>query len=68
MNEQNPSTTPAPTGPARTERASKAEEPERFSAYDKTFLKFVGGVHDSKSKATKAAKDAGVDDFEIRTV
>lgn len=42
-----------------------AEGTGRFSAYDTTYAKYVGGVHDTKAKATKAAKDAGVDTFEI---
>lgn len=42
----------------------------RFAVYDTTYLKFVGGVVDSKSKANKIAKDEGLKPgaFEIREV
>lgn len=43
---------------------------KRYAAYDKTYLRFVGGVHDTKAKATKAAKDTGIKlgDLEVREV
>lgn len=41
---------------------------KRYAAYDKTLLKYVGGTHEKKSDAEKAAKDRGVTDVEIREV
>lgn len=46
----------------------KAPEPKRYAAYDKTLLRFVGKVCDTKAKAEKEAKDRKVQDFEIREV
>lgn len=40
----------------------------RFAAFDKTLQRFVGGVHDSQDKATKAAEDRDVESFEVREV
>jgi hypothetical protein len=40
----------------------------RYAAYDKDLERFVGGVHDAKDKAAKAAKDRGVKRAEIREV
>lgn len=79
MTDQNPPTdapSPAPEGdqPQGTPHVEPAPELEvpkgakdtgRFSAYDKTYGKYVGGVHDSREKARKAAKDAGADNVEI---
>lgn len=49
-------------------KPEETEKPKRFAAYDTNYLRFVGGVHDTKAKATKAAKDLEVKDFEIREV
>lgn len=46
----------------------QTQESKRYAAYDKTFEKFVGGVHDTKSAAEKAAKDRGAKTVEIREV
>lgn len=43
-------------------------EERDFAAYDLTYLRFVGGVHETKAAATKAAKAAGLVAFEIREV
>lgn len=64
--------TPA-DAPARREPAPnpKFEAPKgtkdsgRFSAYDTTLGKYVGGVHDSKSKAQTAGKDSGAESFKV---
>lgn len=55
------------TQPAKAEKTAP-EKVTRYAAYDTTYLKFVGGVHATKAAATKAAKDAKVDKFEIREV
>lgn len=39
-----------------------------YAAYDKTYLRYVGGTHPTKAAAAKAAKAAGVSDFEIKAV
>lgn len=59
---QNPST---PTPPEAT---SPAAEDVRYAAYDKTYLRFVDGVFDTKAKATAAARKAKVKSYEIREV
>lgn len=43
---------------------------QRFAAYDKRLLRFVGGVHDSEQAAKDAAKAAGVKaaDTDVRKV
>lgn len=65
---QEQSTPPAPTPPAPSAPAPVDAPEERFAAYDKTLLRFVGGVHSTRAKATKAAKDKGATSVEIRTV
>lgn len=45
--------------------AGAKAETGRYSAYDKTYGKYVGGVHDTKAKAREAAKAKGSTDVEI---
>lgn len=67
MDQQNPPT-PAPD-PAPAAGKAKAEgSTPRYAAYDKDFLRFVGGTHDTKAKARDAAKDKGAKNVEIREV
>ena len=50
-------------------RAADAEgKASRFAVYDRTFERYLAGVHDTKDKATKAAKDAKVKRFRIDEV
>jgi len=60
-NDQNTPTNPTPEAP-------KAEGSGRYAAYDRDLLRYVGGVHDTKAKAEKAAKDRGVKRYQIREV
>lgn len=75
MTEQNPQGTTPPVDPTpadppapKPETKAAAKSDARFAVYDTTYLKFTGGTHDTKAKATKAAKDADVDKYEIREV
>lgn len=58
-------------GPVHVEPTPEVQVPEgnpgsgRYCAYDKTYLSYMGGVHDTKSAARDAAKEAGATDFEI---
>lgn len=45
--------------PAPFEAPAGTPDSGRFAAYDTTLGKYVGGTHDSKSKADKAGKSAG---------
>lgn len=47
---------------ARAEAAEKAAEGKTplYAVYDETYERYVGNPHDTRAKATKAAKDAGV--------
>lgn len=68
MTENTPPAKPTGTPlaqPAKFDVPSGAKDSGRFSAYDKTYGKYVGGVHDSEAKARKAAKDKGSTDFAI---
>lgn len=42
-----------------------AKDSGRFAAYDTTLGKYVGGTHDSKTKAEKAGKDSGASSFKV---
>lgn len=72
----NPSGTPAAPPEAADvpphappSKPKKADDtPKRYAAYDRTYLRFVGEVHDNKTAATKEARDRKVKDFEIREV
>lgn len=57
--------TPHVEQPPAVQVPEGTKESGRFSAYDTTYAKYVGGVHDTKEKARKAAKDAGSTDVEI---
>jgi hypothetical protein len=59
---------PTPTPAPKATAATSEDKAVRYSAYDRTYLRFVGGVHDSKAKAKAAAKDKGSTDVEIREV
>ena len=48
------------------DRGSKpAKDTGRWAAFNTTLGQYVAGVHDSKDKAAKAAKDAGVTAFTV---
>lgn len=70
MTEQTPEApAPAPSAPAEPSPAApKADAPKRFAAYDKTYLRFVDGVFETRKAASDAAKAAKVKAFEIREV
>ena len=56
---------------ARAEAAEKRAadvDPSRFAVYDRTFERYLAGVHDTKDRATKAAKDAKVKRYRIDEV
>lgn len=65
---QAPSAPPADAAPKAKEAKKADDAPKRFAVYDRTFLRFVGEVHDSRTAATKEARDRKVKDFEIREV
>lgn len=56
--------------PSDENTPDESAESGRFAAYDTTYERFVGGVHDTKTAATEAAKAAGVSGkrLEIRGV
>lgn len=62
--DKTPDPTPADPAPKSTPSVDGAQ----YAAYDNTYLKYVGGTHPTKAKATAAAKAAGLDNYEIRTV
>lgn len=68
MTEQNPEPTPSPEPTPAPVKATKEDTPKRFAAYDKDYLRFVGGTHDTKTKARDAAKERGAKNVEIREV
>lgn len=47
-----------------------ADEKTRYAGYDTRYERFVGGVHDTKAAAEKAAKAKGVKaaDLDVREV
>jgi hypothetical protein len=60
--------TPPPSeAPKAAPKADKSEG-KRYAAYDKTYLRFVGDVVDSRKDAAAQAKEHGVKDYEIREV
>lgn len=63
--ETTPSTPPAEQAPKTT---TTKDDGSQYAAYDTTYLRFVGGTHPTKAKASAAAKAAGLDEYEIRTV
>lgn len=63
---ENPTGTPPPEQPTTTPEKPEQVDSGRYAAYDKRYLKYVGGVHDSKSAARDAAKEAGVKTGDIR--
>lgn len=71
MTEQNtnpPQDPPTPPTPAPRSTEKPAESPKRFAVYDKTYLRYVGDVHDTKAKAEKDAKARKIAKYEIREV
>lgn len=44
------------------------EKTTGHAVYDKKFLRYVGGVHDTKAKADAEAKRRKLDKYEIREV
>lgn len=54
-----------------SEPSASAEVPAKktkYAVYDETYLRYLGEVHDTKAKATKAAKDAKVKNYRIDEV
>lgn len=45
-----------------------AKDTGRYSAYDTTLGRYVGGVHDSKAKARDAAKADGIEGDRVEVV
>lgn len=72
MTEQTPeapaSTPPTPAEPTPTAPKATADTAKKYAAYDKTYLRFVDGVFDTRKAASDAAKAAKVKRFEIREV
>lgn len=63
------STTPDPSpAPEADEKPATPTNRTGFAVYDETYLRYVGGVHDTKAKAAKAAKDAKVKNARIDEV
>lgn len=60
MTDENPNTPPEPEKPAA--------KGTLYAAYDKTYLRYVGGTHATKKAAGDAAKAAGAKNIEIREV
>lgn len=62
-----PEPEPKPAPPADSD---KPETGGRFAAYDTRYLRFVGGVVDTKAKAKAEAKAAGLEtsDYYVREV
>jgi hypothetical protein len=58
-------TQPDPAPATTTEAPGKDV---KYAVYDETYLRYRGDVHDTKAKATKAAKDAKVKDYRIDEV
>lgn len=63
-----PPTDPEPTPPEPTSKPKAGTGSGRFAVYDNRYLRFVGGVSDSKPTKAEAKKLAGHDDVEIREV
>lgn len=58
---------------ARAEAAEKAAADAQgktpvYAVYDKTFERYLGDVHETKDKATKAAKAAKVESYRVDEV
>lgn len=62
------STSSAQPSAASSPAAETTTPAKRFAVYDKTYLRFVGKVHDTKKAATSEAKDRKLDKYEIREV
>lgn len=60
--------TPPHAPPADTKPTSSSSETKRYAVYDKTYQRFVGGVHDTKKAAQDEAKTRKVKSSEIREV
>lgn len=54
-----------PEKPRKFEAPDGVEDSGRFAAYDTTLGKYVGGVHDTKTKARDAGKASGAESFEV---
>lgn len=85
MTEQNPdpqldqldgtdeaSPAPSPADDAKSDAQVVSDGEKRFAVYDKDELRFVGGVHDTRSAADKLKSERGKDKrrgrFEVREV
>ena len=64
---ETPTGTPPPDNPTtEPEAAPEKTGSGRYAAYDTTYLKYVGGVPDTKGAARDAAKAKGVKAGDIR--
>ena len=73
MTDQTPEQTtpvlpPTPEPPAPETPKPTPPKTVRYAAYDKTFLRFVGGTHLTAKAARDAAKERGAKAVEIREV